>query len=48
MKTRIYDHLQRALREKNADKEFAYLPPAEKKAIRTILKATLKDLPAAW
>ena len=30
------------------DVEFAYLPAAEKLAIRGILKGTLQDLPAGW
>jgi hypothetical protein len=37
-----------ALKEENGDKEFAYLTAAERKAVRQILTATLKDLPAGW
>jgi hypothetical protein len=48
MKMRIYDRLQRALRDGNRDKGFAFLPAAEKRTIRAILKATLKDLPPSW
>lgn len=48
MKTRIYERLQKALKDGNSDKEFAFLPSAEKKTIRAILKATLKDLPPSW
>lgn len=48
LKTRIYTQLGAALRDTNGGKEFAYLPLAEKKAIRQILAATLKDLPSGW
>lgn len=48
MKRRIYSRLREALSNGNSDTEFAFLPAAEKKAIRGILKATLKDLPASW
>ena len=48
IKTRIYEALREALKDGNNHREFAFLPPAEKKAIRGILKATLKELPPAW
>ena len=48
LKTRIYAQLGAALREEGGTKEFAYLSAAEKKAIRQILAATLKDLPGGW
>ena len=48
MKTRIYQNLARALNTTNPDKDYAYLPPAEKQTIRTILKTTLPDLPKNW
>jgi len=48
MKQRIYRRLGEALNLKTPDQEYAYLPPAEKKAIRSILKATLTDLPPDW
>ncbi|MFM1769034.1 MAG: hypothetical protein RJA22_1563 [Verrucomicrobiota bacterium] len=49
-KQRLYQRLDRALasRPGAADPVFAYLPPDEKQAIRTILKATLTDLPPGW
>jgi hypothetical protein len=46
MKIRIYERLQKALRDEN--KEFAFLPMAEKKAIHAILQATIKELPPSW
>ncbi|HKX63431.1 MAG TPA: hypothetical protein VJS65_16345 [Verrucomicrobiae bacterium] len=48
MKDRVYERLRRALHTERGDREFAYLPSLEKTAIRQILKATLKDLPAGW
>jgi hypothetical protein len=48
LKSRIYRVLGSALKEENGDKEFAYLTAAERKAVRQILTATLKDLPAGW
>jgi hypothetical protein len=48
MKQHIYLRLRAALSVEKPDKEFAYLPSAEKLAIRSILKATLPDLPAGW
>ena len=48
MKQRVYQRLGKALSQDAPDKDFAYLPQAEKQAIRDILKATLKDLPGGW
>ena len=48
MKQRVYERLDRALRTEQADADYAYLPAAEKRAIRAILKATLADLPGGW
>ena len=45
MKQRIYRRLGEAL---GGNAEYAYLPAAEKRAIRDILKATLTDLPRDW
>lgn len=48
LKSRLYERLHAALQEENADKDFAYLPVAERKAIRKILQTTLQDWPVAW
>jgi len=48
MKQRVYRRLGEALNVTRPDAEYAYLPPAEKQAIRAILRGTLKDLPAGW
>jgi hypothetical protein len=48
MKQRIYQRLDEGLDMDRPNKEFAYLPTEEKKAIREILKATLADLPRGW
>lgn len=48
MKQRVYRKLSAALDVRKPDKDFAYLPAAEKNAIRSILQATLKDLPQGW
>jgi hypothetical protein len=48
LKSRIYAQLGAALSTAKANSEYAYLPTSEKQAIRTILKATLSDLPAQW
>lgn len=48
MKERVYRRLKAALSQDEPDKAYAYLPAAEKQAIRSILKATLFDLPAGW
>lgn len=47
-KQRVYRRLGEALDVARPDAEYAYLPPAEKQAIRSILRATLNDLPAGW
>jgi hypothetical protein len=48
MKQQIYIRLREALSVEKPAQEYAYLPAAEKMAIRTILKGTLTDLPAGW
>ena len=48
MKERVYRRLDTALRVGQADPDYAYLPPAEKQAIRGILRGTLGDLPRGW
>ena len=48
MKQRVYRRLAEALDSTKPDAEYAYLPAAEKQAIRLILKETLQDLPATW
>ena len=48
MKQRIYRHIAIALNEAKPDKEYDYIPVPEKRAIRAILKATMKDAPAGW
>jgi hypothetical protein len=48
MKQRVYRRIWQALDVARPDPEYAYLPAAEKQAIRSILRATLKDLPAGW
>lgn len=48
LKERLYLCLDRALRHSASDEEFAYLPIAEKHAIRKILKETLPDLSPEW
>jgi hypothetical protein len=48
MKREIYIRLGEALSVEKRVKEYAYLPAAEKIAIRTILKGTLTDLPPGW
>jgi hypothetical protein len=45
MKQRIHCHLAAALSETKPAPEYAYLPTPEKRAIRTILQATLPDFP---
>ena len=45
MKERIYRALASALNTTNPNKDYAYLPAAEKEAIRRILAATLPDFP---
>jgi len=48
MKREIYIRLGEALSVEKPVKEYAYLPAAEKSAIRTIPKGTLTDLPPGW
>ena len=48
MKRRIYRRLGEALAVEKPDAEYGYLPVEEKRAIRAIVKATLKDLPDGW
>ena len=48
MKQQIYIRLREALSVEKSAKDYAYLPGTEKQAIRTILKATLPDLPPGW
>jgi len=48
MKQRVYQRLAQALSLENQNADFVYLPPAERLAIRAILKATLADLPPGW
>ena len=48
LKQRVYEHLRRALAVEKPEVAYAYLPTAEKRAIRSILKETLKDLPEEW
>ena len=43
LKSRIFGRLNAALREEKPDPDFNYLPPAERRAIRRILEATLPD-----
>ena len=47
MKEGIYRRLGAALNSTSPDKDYDYLPVAEKEAIRRILGATLKDFPSA-
>lgn len=47
-KAQVYRQLGEALQETPENREYAYLPSAEKKAIRDILAATLRDLPSGW
>jgi hypothetical protein len=48
LKSRIYALLDRALSDATPERDFAYLPLAERDAIREILKATVPDLPSDW
>jgi hypothetical protein len=48
MKQQIYIRLREALSVEKPMKDYAYLPAAEKQAIRTILKGTVTDLPQGW
>jgi len=48
MKSKVFAGLKRALDESSPAPEFTYLPPAEKRTIRGILKSSLTELPAVW
>jgi hypothetical protein len=48
MKQRVFARLAQALDTARPDKEFTYLPAAEKQTIRGILRATLPELPKSW
>ncbi|MFC5457450.1 hypothetical protein [Prosthecobacter fluviatilis] len=47
LKERVYYHMALYLREQ-PDAQHAHIPPAERAAIRSILKDTLTDLPVWW
>jgi len=48
LKGRVADRMQQALKDRGGDREFDYLPLAEKRDIRGILKATLPEFAALW
>jgi len=48
IKQRVYRRLGEALNVSAPDAEYAFLPPAEKQTIRSILRSTLPDLPPGW
>lgn len=48
LKERVYFKMAEGLREQNANPAYAYLPADEKRAIRTIIKETVPDLPSWW
>lgn len=48
MKAKVNSELKRALDESAPGREFSYLPAAEKRAIRNILRGSLSDLPKDW
>ena len=48
MKQRVFMRLAQALNTARPDQEYAYLPAAEKQSIRSILKATMPELPKNW
>ena len=48
LKDRVFDQLDRALSTRLPSPAFAFLPLAEKKSIRKILRETLSDLPEGW
>ncbi len=48
LKDRVFDQLDRALHTRLTSTAFAFLPLAEKKSIRKILRETLSDLPEGW
>jgi len=47
-KQRVYRRMWQALDVTRPDPEYTYLPPAEKQAIHTLVRASLTDLPAGW
>jgi hypothetical protein len=48
LKQRVYRELDAALNLNEPHPDYAYLPAAEKRSIREILRETLVDLPAGW
>lgn len=48
LKVRIFDRLQKALRSRDANDRYSYLPPAEKKRIYEILLETHPDAKRLW
>ena len=48
LKARVFHHMDLALRVDNPLPAYAYLPAAEKRAIREILRQTLSGLPKGW
>jgi hypothetical protein len=48
MKQRVYERLDEALSLEKLHPDYSYLQAAEKGALRSILKATLTDLPRGW
>ena len=48
MKQRVYRRLGEALSIENPNRQYAYLPAAEKQTLRSILKETVADLPKNW
>ena len=48
LKQRVFTRLAQALDPARPDAEYAYLPATEKQTLRTLLKATLPDLPKSW
>ncbi|MBG85363.1 MAG: hypothetical protein CMO80_00470 [Verrucomicrobiales bacterium] len=47
-KQRVFTRLKSALADNSTDLASEHLPPQERRAIREILSATVKDLPATW
>lgn len=48
LKERVYYKMAEGLRDQNPSPAYAHIPPDEKRAIRSILKSTLSDLPRWW
>jgi hypothetical protein len=48
IKQRVYRRLGEALSVSAPDAEYAFLPPAEKQTIHSILRGTIPDLPPGW